>query len=407
MKQDASHNADHLLQDRRLVTAQERLIAQRRALHAHRNLSAPQTASTSQELNQPNKASGPECAPLPDHLGWHSAAFSQLIRRPNHDGDKSERAKRSSLGTRSAVTSSAETSNPTTARTIPIPPTLARTLLKQERTADGRVWLLLRHLDSQGRGWHTREFATKQLAGKESEWRICGKRQLRNLLRRGNGLFWVLDRDRIWLRSQARVAHALGLRRMEKHSVSLTPADLTGSIGPVRAHLYAAFHSKRDARPISRASIQAVTGASRSSQRNYERAAGVRIRPNYALLAPITTPIDTKEAAWRYGRACFELTDHKGRHGKPGTRYMARQLPNSYHSPQTTQRTGSSRRVNRTLRDLLQLGTTGNGTATIERIYCNTVQEALRGAVNRSELYWKSTQATVWYAVRPEILCTG
>ena len=94
-------------------------------------------------------------------------------------------------------------------------------MLRRGLAAPGRLWLLLRHLDGDGRGWVTVAEARARLTGKGAPLRICGWRQLRNLLRQGQGIFWERDGERIWYRSTLRVADALGVERLTGRPVDL------------------------------------------------------------------------------------------------------------------------------------------------------------------------------------------
>ena len=92
-------------------------------------------------------------------------------------------------------------------------------MLRSKTAAAGRVWLLLRHSDAAGRGRLATNEAARLLTSDGSPWRICGRRQLANLLRAGDGLYWQRDTDRDgaeWLRlgSAARVAAGLGVPRL-------------------------------------------------------------------------------------------------------------------------------------------------------------------------------------------------
>jgi hypothetical protein len=158
--------------------------------------------------------------------------------------------------------------------------------------------------------------------------------------------------------------------------VGVPLAALTGSIGRVRAHLYASFHSGRqrtDLRtgrpqprgPIARATLTALTTAAPNSQRAYERRAGVGRRSAVAL-GPLAGAVDEQEVAWRRGRALFHLRDTKGRHGRPGAVYLAWQLPNEYTGPHAALPRGRQKRLNRALADLFHNGMTGNGGPTEE-----------------------------------------
>ncbi|HRQ14519.1 MAG TPA: hypothetical protein PK205_14550, partial [Promineifilum sp.] len=265
----------------------------------------------------------------------------------------------------------------------PLPPTLVKVfpdialaMLRTKTAAAGRVWLLLRHLDAAGRGRVAADEAARLLTGDGSATRICGRRQLANLLRAGEGLFWERDAGRHgaeWLRlhSAARVAAGLGVARLGGSPVAVPLAELTGTIGRARAHLYAAFHSgrtqtdlltgeRRGRGPISREALCKLSGAAANSQRNYERRARVGRRKSIAI-GPAVNAADAQETAWQRGRALFRYHDRRGRHGRPGAVYLAWQLPNEYTGPHDTLSRGSVKRLNRSLSDLFHNGITGNG----------------------------------------------
>jgi hypothetical protein len=238
------------------------------------------------------------------------------------------------------------------------------------------VWLLLRHADAAGRGWVSAAEAGRLLTGAGSPLRICGRRQLANLLTAGDGLFWERNagrdgREQIWLRSAARVAAGLGVARLNGSPVAVPLAALTGTIGHARAHLYASFHSGRQRAdlltgrprprgPIARGTLCKLSGATFNSQRNYERRALVGRRSSVAI-GPALNAADEHEVAWRRGHALFHLRDEAGRFGRPGAVYLAWQLPNEYIGPHATLPRGRQKRLNRALADLFHDGMTGNG----------------------------------------------
>ena len=259
---------------------------------------------------------------------------------------------------------------------VKVIPDIALAMLRTKTAAAGRVWLLLRHADAAGRGRVAVDEAARLLTSDGSPLRVCGRRQLANLLRAGEGLYWQRDTDRHgveWLRpaGAARVAAALGVARLAGSPVAVPLGELTGTIGRVRAHLYAAFHSsrtqtdlltgrRRGRGPISRDTLCKLSGATRNSQRNYERRARVGRRAAVALGPPVTAA-DAQETAWARGRALFRLHDRRGRYGRPGAVYLAWQLPNEYTGPHAILPRGRQKRLNRTLADLFHDGMTGNG----------------------------------------------
>ena len=254
---------------------------------------------------------------------------------------------------------------------VKVYPDIALAILRRKKAAAGRVWLLLRAADAAGRGALDERAAARLLTGDGSPLRVCGRRQLDNLWRGGDGLFWERRAGVVWLRSAARVAAGLGVARLGGSPVAVPLAALTGSIGSVRAHLFASFHSGRqrtDLRtgrpqprgPIARATLTALSAAAPNSQRAYERRARVS-RQSVVALGPVAGAADEQEVAWRRGRALFHYCDIKGRHGRPGAVYLAWQLPNEYTGPHATLPRGRQKRLNRAIADLLLDGMTGNG----------------------------------------------
>jgi hypothetical protein len=94
-------------------------------------------------------------------------------------------------------------------------------MLRQEKEAAGRLWLMLRFLDQPGQGVIRIDIINQHLNSKTSNLYLCGKRQLRNLLRAGEGVYWTRDKEQVWLRSTARVAAALGVERLTGRPVAL------------------------------------------------------------------------------------------------------------------------------------------------------------------------------------------
>ncbi len=388
-------------------------------------------------------------AALPDHLGWGSDRLAQQIRRAltreqraalrDHqpapppaadqpeDSDPSNRPPQTAdfpLGSKQAESKQARTNRTaTTARedanaTVKLFPDIALAMLRGKQAAAGRLWLLLRHLDRSGGGWVTVEQATGELTTDGAALRICGRRQLSNLLAAGEGLYWERTREtgqtsRIWLRSAARVAAGLGVERLGVSPVAVPVKALTGGIGAVRAHLFASFHSGRQGTdrttgrscprgPIARATMQRLSAASPNSQRAYERRAGIQRRSTFAV-GPPAASADAHEVAWRRGRALFNLTDREGRYGRPGCTYLAWQLPNEYAGPHARLARGRMKRINRALADLLVNGMTGNSERQalrpVGRRFCGNAKTAAvadRKRPSGQDLYWRAGEGA-WH----------
>jgi hypothetical protein len=285
---------------------------------------------------------------------------------PEQDGSQAPRSAESGANQEAGETS------------IPLFPTLALAMLRQEQVASGRLWFLLRQLDPAGRGWVKRRDAYKAFTGRTGPLRFCSRRHLVRLLAEGKGLFWTAGKERIWLRCQAKVAAALGIERLTGRPVAVPLTIFLGKIGELKAHFYAAFHSSRAGEreygpPIARETITAVTGVPRRTQQLYELRVGVRRRPNFALgpaasgrkggdgtAVPPVSAID-QELAWKHGRAYFRFTDQRGQYGRPGQTYHAWRLPNSFQGPHHCLPRSRQRCLNRQLADLCIKRGMGNG----------------------------------------------
>ncbi|MCA9873037.1 MAG: hypothetical protein KC441_05265, partial [Anaerolineales bacterium] len=375
-----------------LLAANERLLALRRALRRAGSPDQPETdvpgvACPDAADAAPALVPCPSHDPLstfidslPSHLGWESMAVTTHLRQTAKTGEQPPIG-----GLRSIVDEEAALVVPpleseenqlslpipnsalaTHHATLSLPPALGLALLQQGRVAEGRLWLLLRVYDTDDRGWWARAEMTAVFTEASSPACFCSPRYLRQLLARGEGLFWRQDAaGKVWLRSQAKVAAGLGLRRLPGRAAQLPTSVLLGPIGDLRAHLYAAFHSSRgeDAAPISRESLRDLSGASPRTQQAYEKRAKVRVQPCLAVggVAGTATASSAalQEDAWQHGRAAFTFHDRRGRHGRPGQTMPARRLPNRYAGPHPTGR--RSRRLNRRLAGLCHQGDAGNG----------------------------------------------
>ena len=365
---------------------------------------APQPASPAEVL-----------AALPAHLGWGSAALTAVLRRREQHAAGSKQGTASLIGRdvtsgQTAVAAgkargeSAEVSSGQPAvNWVKLYPDIGLGMLRQELAAPGRLWLMLRYLDREGRGFLRIDNLKAQLTNKTSSLRLCGRRQLRNLLQDGAGVFWTRDKAGVWLRSAARVAAALQVEQLTGRPVALPVAALLEGVGTFRAHLYAAFHSGRlketpdgrRAMPIARETMVQLSGVGRSSQRVYEDRVGIAVQANFAV-GEVSTKEKWEKRAWQQGRALFELKDYLGQQGKKGKTYLAWQLPNSYCGQHRHRPRGRQKRINRELKDLVMQGMPGNGEETSEtqkpeKVYFPNGKLAAKayGRHPERDLYWK------------------
>jgi hypothetical protein len=276
-------------------------------------------------------------------------------------------------------------------------------ILKSKRAAHGRLWLLLRLLDQQGRGWVDLQEARDAFCSTASPLRFCSRRHLRGLLAGGEHLFWSLGRGRVWMRSTARLAKALDVEHFGGRDVSLPVRVLVGGIAQVRAHLYAAFHSGRSGKPIARRTIQYKSGVAPRTQRLYDHHAGLEKRANYALGPQIGSEAAERIAVVQ-GPAAFVRRGKRGHNGE-ARRFLAWQLPNSYHGPHAPLGRGRQKRHNGTLVGLLNKGTAGNGQRFRDELPRRFFAQARAAAAaygrSTETVYWPAPQKGHWHCLWP------
>lgn len=357
-----------------LLAANERLRALREQLKGERA-----ARGEGGEVSRPEPAPKQRPAgPLLPHLGWESAPLTAHLLAA-HKIEEPEVSESLPLEPEPEPEPEPE-SEPSLppAESITLYPALALALLKQHQAAAGRVWLLLRWLDRPGRGVISIAEARHQLTDCASPYRFCGWRQLRNLLRAGEGLFWRVANEQIWLSSLLKVSGRVGVEKFRNHPVELPVSVLLGPIADVRANLHVSFHSGRDGnyvgevgRPIARATLQQAGGSSRSSQRRYERRTKTKVVTNYAI-GEVASPENVEQRASLQGNATFKLKDYQGKIGRPNQEYVAWQLPNSYSGPHAQRPKGQrQRRLNDGLAALRDRSTAGNGRPERKRYFGN------------------------------------
>lgn len=278
---------------------------------------------------------------------------------------------------------------------IEVSPDIALAILRDGRAAQGRIWHLLRQLDTLGSGVVSVAEARVRLCDKSAERRCIGWRQLRNVLRDGNGTFWQRDKTHIWLRSRTKVAVALGITRLQYAIVSVPITQCLGGIADYRAMLYASFHTARSDRPISRATLHRLSGVSANSQRAYEGSAHVSAYAQYA-----TVHEGDQDAYWQHGGHVFQIIDHKGVSGKAAAPTLIKQIANCYTSHFGRKMPKRKKRLNRDLSVLLTKGAVGNTKNSIETASFSH----LYGIDSNRCNYIRSGQANIWHCMPPQSL---
>ncbi len=369
---------------------------------------------------------------LPDHLGWGSQHLSQVLRRslqnkPIHNYQSAQQAihraewlqafRPPPPGIKTAAcpqkpdraggpspdfhSNTAPSAKELELQTVKLHPDIGLGVLRRKLAAAGRIWLLLRWIDSKGRGWVKLDQMRIRLCDRESAIHVCGWRQMRSLIGKGEGIFWEQHAGRLWLRSIPKVALALGIERLSGRPVAVPVKILLQGIGQVRAHFFTSFHSGRNAaNPISRRSLHKISEVSPRSQQDYERRAGVRKLKNFAV-GPRLAHETAKDWVWRRGSACFNWCDQKGALGTQGQSRLAWQLPNSYTGPHKQQARGRQKQFNRELAVLFAKGITGNDHVAVElqsKRYFAGAKKAARSQNHPQDgAYWRGSRPGLWY----------
>ncbi len=405
-----------------LLEAQTKLLQLRSEIQARRKAAGLPVDRARQPSNAPPwTPSKPatltdSITTLPDHLGWDSERFTAVLRsRQQRQAEATRRAQSPKLTwiSKPASIACARLSSPTPPEilsttspgdaTVKLYHDLTLGMLRNELAAPGRIWLLLRYIDVDGRGWVTVDQARTLLTRKDSPLRVVGWRQLRNLLRAGQGIFWERGSERIWLRSVAKVATQLDVKRLTGRPVALPVSSLLQGMGEVKAHFYASFHSGRKRNnPINRDKLEEISGVPARTQRAYEKAAGVGSQRNIAVGEKYSKE-NVQKRAWIHGNAVFDFIDHHGRQGPEKRHYVAWHLPNSYegchqHSPR-----GRMKKINREI-DLVKQRARGNGLS--ERLFHTNGADAVKGHSRNADVdvYWPGTKGQrkpkgLWYVL--------
>jgi hypothetical protein len=318
---------------------------------------------------------------------------------------------------------------------IRLSPTLAAFCLDRQHryhgaTLDGpyRLYKILGALDKDGRGWLANSAVEPVLTKKASPSYIYGRRQLKIILRRGEGLFWQRVKSkgqvRIRLVSRARLLKKLSPgSRLRGREVEIPLSYLLGSShgsgrsrqADANAALYAAVQAGhlrpavtpsgvKKPRPISRARLQELAGCSTYRQRSYERRLNINVQRNIHILGA-HSDYHLNRARKHFGLPAYKHTDYAGkidRHRR-GASYIAVRLPNSYHLPDAINVVNSRRQrtINRTLDGLCHMGSGGSDREAIVRRYYSDAATAVRAGASSKEnpVYWplsRNGSTTLW-----------
>lgn len=163
---------------------------------------------------------------------------------------------------------------------------------------------------------------------------------LRQTLKGGDGTWWEVvshkKGDRLYLKGLRKTCRYLGVDRLRKSPV-LLPLEVFRKIGDFKAHVYATLFNGND-RPMSRQTINQITGISNRSQRNYEKKARVQTTQNWSR----------SRLPHRLSKEALGQGEYQ-RYEK-GVWYLYKRLPDTRSTNYQVARRGMLRRLNRVLR---------------------------------------------------------
>lgn len=321
-------------------------------------------------------------APM-DRPNFEQQALWLIEQARERDGLKPQEKRITAIDTFSTLPTAQTEAKKPTAVVVKNYPLLGLAILNQKLTAVYRVWLLCRHLDRDGRGWldlsEVRTAVTKGYA-------LFKYRQYRHIICQGNGIFWTESNGRLWLASVARLAIALGVARVGK-PVKMPLEKVVGELAGFNASIYAAWDTRKRPSPISRAKRAKVLGVSERTQRHYCRIAGVKRVRNYAIVSPS----DNQAYAYEHGKAVFEFKDHKGRNGRKGRLYTARELPTTQQPSMENAKPGRTQKINQKINLVVKASR-----VKVQRLFFDNAKLAAKNAGRGNECFWLSQQASTY-----------
>lgn len=239
----------------------------------------------------------------------------------------------------------------------------------RESVAVGRGWWLARAADLatfDGRGYL--DLADYRAAMCEI-WGVWTWRHLRDVLTDGEELgVWSVDHgDTLRLIGMAAAAATLGIGKLRGRPVYIPTAALLEGAQLAAAHFYASVESARprDGRrrrgeptpgPMSRRKLEELTGVPPSTQRMYDALLERERERNIVVTDTPWTPENVQNAAWARGHNLFAFTDHDGRRGPAGQRYIAFELPATRAAVHEHAPRGRQKKVNARLNLVMQGG---------------------------------------------------
>jgi hypothetical protein len=257
---------------------------------------------------------------------------------------------------------------------------------REGRDREYRLWLLARFLDPEGSGRvsiaHLQELANRERMRGLSRSSVC------RLLQAGEGTFWHVYEDQgqryVRLQGLASVCVALDVEKLRSNPVYIE-LRYARSLKAFRAAcFYARFAGDKPSNPISRQTLEDLSGVKTRTQRSYARALGDRLDVNQNAA--------TTSREWTRGDDVPEghFVDYVD-----GDTRVLRRLPNSYQAGFLVAARGMMRHVNRRLRGN-SARTEGAEERSCKRLFYRSQKASNRRMQRKAEGDW-------WYSIGGDI----
>ena len=242
-----------------------------------------------------------------------------------------------------------------------------------------RLWVLLRAIDADGRG--VVPLSELRALVRRQRLRGLSPSTVSRLLRDGRGTWWRVYRHngQRWVayRSLGNVCVSLGVQRLRKRPV-VAPMRYARTLRVFRAAcVYGRFGGDRLSAPISRATLERLTGVAPRTQRAYASALTntVDVVGNAAVTSQTWAPGDGDVPDGHF----VDYVD--------GELRVLRRLPNSYRCKLLPTARGMLRRVNRRLRGN-SVHSAGTGQRNVGRLFYDKASASVRRGQRAEDGDW-------------------
>ena len=269
-------------------------------------------------------------------------------------------------------------------------PSLLAAVIRHNLVPPGRVYKLLQAIDTDGRGLFLIENIKKVLCNKRSDYFICSWRWMRQLLDRGEGIFWDRHTDgRLWLRGPRHVALALDVDRLHGKPVYIPINALLGGIKEVTAHFFASFESgRKQDTPISQKSLRKATGAAERTQYEYNKLLGRQAKKNFTITGLEYNKENVYELTINRHKTVLQYVDRRRLRHSDDTPVCLYRLPDTRSRVHEQAPKGSLRSINAAINLAITRGRGKYGR--VNRMYHPSVEAAAKsyGRNPDSPHYW-------------------